>query len=78
MPLIALAAAATVGLPLLQENFGPQVEQALDAAPQVREALDQAQVDHVAAAAGVPAVALLLIGAVASVAACSETAGSSK
>lgn len=78
VPLIALAAAATVGLPLLQENFGPQVEQALDAAPQVREALDQAQVDHVAAAAGVPAVALLLIGAVASVAACSETADSSK
>lgn len=78
VPLIALAAAATVGLPLLQENFGPQVEQALDAAPQVGEALDQAQVDHVAAAAGVPAVALLLIGAVASVAACSETAGSSK
>lgn len=78
VPLIALAAAATVGLPLLQGNFGPQVEQALDAAPQVREALDQAQVDHVAAAAGVPAVALLLIGAVASVAACSETAGSSK
>lgn len=78
VPLIALAAAATVGLQLLQENFGPQVEQALDAAPQVREALDQAQVDHVAAAAGVPAVALLLIGAVASVAACSETAGSSK
>lgn len=77
VPFIIAAAAATVGLPMVEGVVGPYIQQAIETQPALQAAADQLPVSPVAAAAGVPAVALLLLTVVFAATNCGDTTGGS-
>lgn len=79
VPFIIAAAAATVGLPMVEGVVGPYIQQAIESEPALQAAADQLPVSPVAVAAGLPAVALLLLTVVFAATNCGEnSSGSAK